>query len=71
MLDVAVGWGRCPMELRPVVVEQSWGSFERRFSLPGWCTAETISARCTNGVLEIEIARGNENHGVEFQVDIG
>ncbi len=63
--------GRVGHDLRPVVVEQSWGSFERRFSLPSWCTAETISARCTNGVLEIDIARGNENRGVEFQVDIG
>lgn len=57
-------------EFEPVVVEQFWGKFERRFPLPEWCRPELISAHCANGVLEIELRRGNETKPVEFQVEI-
>lgn len=38
-------------------VERVHGSFYRRFSLPDTADAEGISARCTNGVLEISIPK--------------
>jgi HSP20 family protein len=57
--------------LKPIVVEQFWGAFERRFPVPAWSTPESISARCTHGLLEITLARGGESTPVEFQVEIG
>jgi HSP20 family protein len=57
--------------LKPIVVEQSWGAFERRFPVPAWSTPELISARCVNGLLEINLVRGGESTPVEFQVEIG
>jgi HSP20 family protein len=56
--------------LQPMVVEQSIGAFERRFALPGWCQVDTISARCANGVLEIDIARQPED-GTDYKVQVG
>lgn len=38
-------------------IERHYGSFHRRFSLPDTVDAEGISARCTNGVLEIVIPK--------------
>lgn len=38
-------------------VERVHGTFYRRFSLPDTADAEGISARCTNGVLEIAIPK--------------
>jgi HSP20 family protein len=38
-------------------IERVYGSFYRRFSLPDTADAEGISARCTNGVLEISIPK--------------
>lgn len=38
-------------------VERVYGTFYRRFSLPDTADAEGISARCTNGVLEISIPK--------------
>lgn len=38
-------------------VERSYGAFHRRFSLPDTAHAEGISARCSNGVLEISIPK--------------
>lgn len=38
-------------------VERVYGTFYRRFSLPDTADAEGISARCTNGVLEIVIPK--------------
>ena len=52
--------------LPPVAVELPWGSFERRFEMPDWCTAEMVSARYTNGVLEIDAARRNAEIGLEI-----
>jgi len=57
--------------LNPIVVEQSWGAFERRFPMPAWSTPESISARCAHGLLEIAMVRGGESTPVEFQVEIG
>jgi HSP20 family protein len=37
--------------------ERSYGSFERRFVLPGDIDAEKIDAKYDNGVLEIEIPK--------------
>lgn len=38
-------------------VERVIGTFYRRFSLPDTADAEGISARCSNGVLEISIPK--------------
>ncbi len=38
-------------------VERSRGSFYRRFSLPDTADADRISAKCTNGVLDIVIPK--------------
>ena len=38
-------------------IERVHGSFYRRFSLPDTADAEGISAKCTNGVLEIVIPK--------------
>ena len=38
-------------------VERHYGSFYRRFTLPDSADAENISAKCNNGVLEIEIPK--------------
>ncbi len=46
--------------LEPVLVEQVWGAFERRFQVPDWCTPQSISARCSNGVLEIDLTRKSD-----------
>ena len=53
-------------ELPPVAVELPWGSFERRFEMPDWCSAEMVSARYTNGVLEIDAARRAAEIGLEI-----
>jgi HSP20 family protein len=55
--------------LEPILLEQAWGAFERRFPLPGWCTAESVSARCTHGLLEIRLAGGRSTMA-EVQIDI-
>jgi len=38
-------------------VERVYGTFYRRFSLPDIADAEQISAKCTNGVLEVRIPK--------------
>jgi HSP20 family protein len=38
-------------------VERQYGNFHRRFSLPDTVDSEGISARCSNGVLEIIIPK--------------
>ncbi len=38
-------------------VERARGSFYRRFSLPDTANADRISAKCSNGVLEIVIPK--------------
>jgi HSP20 family protein len=55
--------------LEPILIEQSWGAFERRFPLPGWCTSESVSARCTHGLLQIRVA-GDRSTTSEVQIDI-
>jgi HSP20 family molecular chaperone IbpA len=57
--------------LQPVMVEQPWGAFERRFPLPAWASSERISARYTLGVLEIVLTRGSDTATGEFRVEIG
>jgi len=56
--------------LKPVMVEQAWGAFERRFPLPPWCEPDRIQARCSQGVLEIDLVRKNEGSTAEFRVEV-
>jgi len=57
-------------ELKPVMVEQAWGAFERRFPLPPWCEPDRIQARCSQGVLEIDLVRRNDTSTAEFHVEV-
>ena len=41
-------------DLQPILIEQAFVGFERRFALPPWFQSERVRARCTNGILEIE-----------------
>lgn len=41
----------------PRRIERATGKFERRFSLPDSADADGISARCSNGILEIAIPK--------------
>ncbi len=56
--------------LKPVMVEQAWGAFERRFPVPPWCNPEKIHAKYAHGVLEIDLSREEEGIHGEFRVDI-
>ncbi len=56
--------------LKPVMVEQAWGAFERRFPLPPWCEPDRIQARCSQGVLEIDLVRKHEGSTAEFHVEV-
>jgi HSP20 family protein len=40
-------------ELKPLACERPWGPFERRFAVTPGTQLERISARCMNGVLEV------------------
>jgi HSP20 family molecular chaperone IbpA len=40
--------------LQPMLIEQAYGGFERRFALPPWFQPGNVRARCRNGILEIE-----------------
>ena len=45
----------CTGEMRPMLVERPWGSFERRFVLPTGSRVDEMKARYVNGLLEITI----------------
>lgn len=46
---------QCAEGMRPMALERPWGSFERRFMLPTGSRSGEISARCIDGVLELNI----------------
>jgi HSP20 family protein len=56
--------------MRPVVVEQAWGTFERRFPAPPWCNPDKVHAKYAHGVLEISLSRQEEGNVGEFRVEI-
>ena len=56
--------------LKPVMVEQAWGAFERRFPVPPWCNPEKIHARYAQGILEINLSRQEEGNPGEFRVEV-
>jgi HSP20 family protein len=56
--------------LQPLVMEQPWGAFERRFPLPTWCSPESIEARCSGGLLEIRVTRAEDGTQGEFRIEI-
>jgi HSP20 family protein len=43
-------------EARPLGLERPWGGFERRFPMPPGGHPDRVSARYTDGVLELKIA---------------
>lgn len=50
-------------------VERMHGSFHRRFALPDSADSEAISARGSNGVLEIEIPKKSESTPRRIHID--
>lgn len=56
--------------LQPVMVEQTYGVFERRFPVPPWCNPEKIHAKYSQGVLEIHLIRQEGENAGEFRVEI-
>jgi HSP20 family protein len=73
--ELTVRGERKPVSLeegvQPVMIEQPWGAFERRFPLPAWASADRITAQYTLGVLEIVLTRGTDTAAGEFRVEIG
>lgn len=57
--------------LKPVVVEQVWGAFERRFPIPIRCNTEQVKARYHLGILEITLPCEAEANSGGFRVEIG
>jgi HSP20 family protein len=56
--------------IKPVLVEQPWGAFERRFPAPPWCNPEKIQAKCAHGLLEINLHRQEDRNPTDFRVEI-
>jgi HSP20 family protein len=56
--------------LQPLMMEQPWGPFERRFPLPTWCSPESIEASCAGGLLEVRVSRAEEGTQGEFRIEI-
>ena len=46
---------KCAEGARPAVLERPFGKFERRFVLPSGARAEGITARCVEGLLELDV----------------
>lgn len=57
-------------EMRPLMIEHSWGPFERHFPLPEGCVLGKVSARCENGVLELRIPVEAREAPKETKVEI-
>lgn len=55
-------------ELRPLRVERFWGPFERRFALPAGTLPDRVSARQSDGVLELKIQIDQEGIRKENKV---
>lgn len=57
-------------ELRPIAVERPWGPFERRFTLPPGSHPDKVTARYSDGVLEVRIVVDGDNVPKEMKVDV-
>ncbi len=60
-----------PHETRPLAIERPWGPFERRFALPAGSHPEQISARYSDGVLELHVKLDQARARKEMKIDIG
>ena len=56
--------------MRPVFVEQPWGQFERKISLPTGAVPESVKARYEEGLLEITVPIGAAKPPVEHKVEV-
>ena len=52
-------------------VERRYGSFSRSFTLPNTVNTEDIQADCTNGVLNIRLAKRAEAKPKQIKVNVG
>ena len=50
-------------------IERSYGQFYRRFSLPDTADAGKIQAKCSNGVLEIQIPKQEKLQARKIEVE--
>ena len=57
-------------EMRPLAVERPWGPFERRFALPPGSHPDKVTARLTDGVLEVRVAVDGNGVPKEMKVDV-
>lgn len=57
-------------QMRLLGIEQPWGPFERRFTLPQGCRTDQMTARCTDGVLELRIPFENEGRERETKIEV-
>ena len=73
--EVVVRGQRRPPQLEraaePVVVEQPWGVFERRFAVPVGFNPESTTARYEQGMLDIRVEPRSDDLEGEYQVEIG
>jgi len=56
--------------LRPVNLEREWGPFERRFVLPPGFHAEKVSARFSEGLLELKVDVADQGITKEMKVEV-
>jgi HSP20 family protein len=57
-------------EMRPVVLERSYGPFERRFVLPAGTQQDQITARYREGVLELQVTGDRAGIAGETTVEV-
>ena len=56
--------------VQPLAMERPWGTFERRFALPPDAKAEDVSARYSEGVLEVRALVKGEGQTPEQAVEV-
>ncbi len=61
---------QCIGEMRPMALERPWGSFERRFILPAGSRVDEMSARCVDGLLELEIPKNPVELPKEQKIEV-
>ena len=57
-------------ELRPLGFELPFGTFERRFALPPRADTEKLSAKCSDGILELRIPVADMAEPKETRVEV-
>lgn len=61
---------KCAEGARPAAIERPWGKFERRFVLPTGARVDGITARCVEGVLELDVPLEPASERAEQKVEV-